>query len=165
MKGRITRALYDSRLVGVLAQPEGLVATAAQTLDYQFGFKVSETWFYQFLQRSIAWYLRQLSRVPIRRGSATEPAEAPQQLPPRSDAEAPKRGIVRVSQRRGCQPRPSQPEPTELNGIECEVVVASRGALRVQAGDAPGKSAPATPSIIYYKFRVVDGTAGTVSIQ
>ena len=33
------------------------LATAAHALDYQFGFKVSETWFYQFLQRALAWLL------------------------------------------------------------------------------------------------------------
>ncbi|MSU58627.1 MAG: hypothetical protein EXS35_10695 [Pedosphaera sp.] len=57
MKGKVGRALYDSRLVGLLAQPEGLVVTAAQTLDYQFGFKVSETWFYQMLKNAVRWLL------------------------------------------------------------------------------------------------------------
>jgi len=51
VKGRIARPIYDSRLVGLLAQPEGLFTTAAQALDYQFGFKVSETWFFQLLQK------------------------------------------------------------------------------------------------------------------
>ena len=51
LKGRVSRPLYDSRLVGLLGHPEGLVTTAAQALDYQFGFKVSETWFFQVLQR------------------------------------------------------------------------------------------------------------------
>lgn len=55
VKGKVERALYDSRLVGVLAQPEGLVATAAQTLDYQFGFKVSETWFYVMFKQAVKW--------------------------------------------------------------------------------------------------------------
>jgi regulator of protease activity HflC (stomatin/prohibitin superfamily) len=53
LKGRITRPIYDSRLVGLLAQPEGLFTTAAQALDYQFGFKVSETWFFQLLQKNL----------------------------------------------------------------------------------------------------------------
>jgi membrane protease subunit HflK len=53
LKGRVARALYDSRLVGLLAQPESLFTTAAQALDYQFGFKVSETWFFQLLRRSL----------------------------------------------------------------------------------------------------------------
>ena len=53
LKGKVARPLYDSRVIGLLAQPEGLVATAAQTLDYQFGFKVSETWFFQMLKERI----------------------------------------------------------------------------------------------------------------
>jgi membrane protease subunit HflK len=53
LKGRIARPLYDSRLVGLLAQPESLFTTAAQALDYQFGFKVSETWFFQLLQKNL----------------------------------------------------------------------------------------------------------------
>ena len=53
VKGKIARPLYDSRLVGLLAQPESLFTTAAQTLDYQFGFKVSETWFFQLLQKNL----------------------------------------------------------------------------------------------------------------
>jgi len=51
VKGKIARPLYESRLVGLLGQPEGLITTAAQALDYQFGFKVSETWFYRFFER------------------------------------------------------------------------------------------------------------------
>jgi len=53
LKGKIARPLYDSRVIGLLAQPEGLVATAAQTLDYQFGFKVSETWFFKVLRERL----------------------------------------------------------------------------------------------------------------
>jgi modulator of FtsH protease HflK len=64
VKGRVARPLYDSRLVGVLAQPEGLVATAAQTLDYQFGFKVSETWFYAAFKQAARWvFLLQLAAL------------------------------------------------------------------------------------------------------
>ena len=62
VKGKIIRPLYDSRVVGLLAQPEGLFTTAAQALDYQFGFKVSETWFFQLLQKSLpALLLAQLA--------------------------------------------------------------------------------------------------------
>jgi regulator of protease activity HflC (stomatin/prohibitin superfamily) len=53
LKGKVARPLYDSRVIGLLAQPEGLVATAAQTLDYQFGFKVSETWFFKVLRERL----------------------------------------------------------------------------------------------------------------
>jgi len=57
VKGAQGRLLYDSRLVGLLGQPEGIVRTAAHALDYQFGFKVSETWFYRFVERSFGWLL------------------------------------------------------------------------------------------------------------
>lgn len=57
LKGQRARLLYESRLVGLLSQPEGLITTAAQALDYQFGFKVSETWFYRFLEKAIAWLI------------------------------------------------------------------------------------------------------------
>ena len=53
VKGRVAHLLYDSRLVGLISHPEGIFTTVAHTLDYQFGFKVSETWFYQFLQKNI----------------------------------------------------------------------------------------------------------------
>ena len=53
VKGRVSRPLYDNRLVGLLGQPEGLFTTAAQALDYQFGFKVSDTWLFKLLQQSL----------------------------------------------------------------------------------------------------------------
>ena len=55
VKGKVERPLYDSRLVGLLSQPEGLITTAAQAIDYQFGFKVSETWFYRFAVQAVLW--------------------------------------------------------------------------------------------------------------
>jgi len=55
VKEQVVHPLYESRLIGVLSQPGGLIATAAQALDYQFGFKVSQTWFYRFLERAFVW--------------------------------------------------------------------------------------------------------------
>jgi len=53
LQGRVSRPLYDSRLVGLLGQPEGLFTTAAQALDYQFGFKVSDTWLFKILKQGL----------------------------------------------------------------------------------------------------------------
>jgi regulator of protease activity HflC (stomatin/prohibitin superfamily) len=53
VKGKISRPIYDSRLVGLLGQPESLFTTAAQTIDYQFGFNVSETWFFQLVKKNL----------------------------------------------------------------------------------------------------------------
>ena len=55
--GKKARLLYDSRLIGLLGQPGGLISTAAHALDYQFGFKVSETWFYRYLEQKLALIL------------------------------------------------------------------------------------------------------------
>ena len=51
--GRQSRLLYQSRLIGLIAKPENLFTTAGQILDYQFGFRVSETWGYQFLRERL----------------------------------------------------------------------------------------------------------------
>ncbi|MDP6438351.1 MAG: SPFH domain-containing protein, partial [Candidatus Brocadiia bacterium] len=51
--GQEVRPHYDSRLLGLIAAPGSMVKTIASTLDYQFGFKVSETWFYRFMGRAI----------------------------------------------------------------------------------------------------------------
>lgn len=47
------RPSYESRLLGLFCEPEGVMRSIAQTIDYQFGFKVSETWFYKLLQEAI----------------------------------------------------------------------------------------------------------------
>jgi regulator of protease activity HflC (stomatin/prohibitin superfamily) len=57
VKGKAVRPVYESRLVSLMGQPEGLITTAAQTLDYQFGFKVSDTWFYRFLEGALGWLI------------------------------------------------------------------------------------------------------------
>ena len=45
------RACFDSRLLGLLAEPGGIAHSVAEALNYQFGFKVSQTWFYQLMER------------------------------------------------------------------------------------------------------------------
>ncbi|MFW6107133.1 MAG: protease modulator HflK [bacterium] len=52
--GQEARPAHDSRLLGMLTTSGGILRTTAETLDYQFGFKVSETWFYRFMERAIA---------------------------------------------------------------------------------------------------------------
>ena len=53
MAGRKGALLYQSRLVELIAKPENLFTTAGKVLDYQFGFRVSETWGYQFLRERL----------------------------------------------------------------------------------------------------------------
>ena len=45
------RACFDSRLLGLISEPGGIAHSLAEAVNYQFGFKVSQTWFYQLLQR------------------------------------------------------------------------------------------------------------------
>ncbi|MHC4292891.1 MAG: SPFH domain-containing protein [Planctomycetota bacterium] len=49
LKGQYSRAAFDSRLLGIINEPGEILHTAAGAIDYQFGFKVSETWFYKLL--------------------------------------------------------------------------------------------------------------------
>ena len=69
LKGKVVHPLYDSRLVGLVSHPEGVFSTAASALDYQFGFKVSDTWFYQFLKINFPWLaLAQLALLLVSSG-------------------------------------------------------------------------------------------------
>jgi len=53
LKGQYSRAAYDSRLLGVINEPGGVFRSVAAAIDYQFGFQVSQTWFYKLLEKAI----------------------------------------------------------------------------------------------------------------
>lgn len=53
LKGQYARSAFDSRLLGIINEPGGVFRSAASAIDYQFGFKVSQTWFYKLLERAI----------------------------------------------------------------------------------------------------------------
>ena len=50
--GAVPRACFDSRILGLISEPGGIARTLAEAINYQFGFEVSQTWFYQLLQRA-----------------------------------------------------------------------------------------------------------------
>ncbi len=54
LKGQYSRSAFDSRLLGVINEPGGILRSAAGAIDYQFGFKVSQTWFYKLLEKWMA---------------------------------------------------------------------------------------------------------------
>ncbi len=54
LKDQYGRCAFDSRLLGIINQPGEILHTAASAIDYQFGFKVSQTWFYKMLEKAIA---------------------------------------------------------------------------------------------------------------
>lgn len=47
----VPRPAFDSRLLGMVGEPGGFAKSLADAMNYQFGFQVSSTWFYQLLQR------------------------------------------------------------------------------------------------------------------
>lgn len=49
--GEIPRPSFDSRLLGLIGEPGSFAKSIAEAVNYQFGFQVSSTWFYQLLQR------------------------------------------------------------------------------------------------------------------
>jgi membrane protease subunit HflK len=53
VSGQYSRAAFDSRLLGMFNEPGGILQTVSHTIDYQFGFKVSQTWFYKLLEKAI----------------------------------------------------------------------------------------------------------------
>ncbi len=51
-RGVEVRAPFDSRILGLFSEPGGVGQSVAEALKYQFGFEVSQSWFYQLLQRT-----------------------------------------------------------------------------------------------------------------
>lgn len=51
--GEEPRPSFDSRFLGLFSEPGGIARSIAEAINYQFGFDVSSTWFYQLLQRSV----------------------------------------------------------------------------------------------------------------
>ena len=53
LKGQYSRTAFDSRILGIINEPGGIVRKASDAVDYQFGFEVSQTWFYKLLEKAI----------------------------------------------------------------------------------------------------------------
>jgi len=53
LTGLYSRAAFDSRLLGLINEPGEILHTATGAIDYQFGFKVSQTWFYKLLEKAV----------------------------------------------------------------------------------------------------------------
>lgn len=47
------RPVFESRVLSVFTEPGGVMRNVAESLDYQFGFKVSKTWIYVFFQKHL----------------------------------------------------------------------------------------------------------------
>ena len=51
--GEEHRPAFDSRLLGLISEPGGIARSIQEAINYQFGFEVSSTWFYQLVKRSL----------------------------------------------------------------------------------------------------------------
>jgi membrane protease subunit HflK len=50
----VVRPAFDSRLLGWLTRPESLGKIVSETLNYQFGFEITRSWFYVLLAKALA---------------------------------------------------------------------------------------------------------------
>jgi membrane protease subunit HflK len=51
--GEVPRPAFDSRLLGMMTSPTSLAKAIGDALNYQFGFEVSQSWFFQLLTKWI----------------------------------------------------------------------------------------------------------------
>jgi len=51
--GTEPRPAIESRLLGLVSEPGDMARSIAEAMNYQFGFEISSTWFYQLLQKAL----------------------------------------------------------------------------------------------------------------
>ncbi len=47
------RLIFDSRIYYLISTPEEVIPSFSEIIDYQFGFHITQTWFYQFVKNRI----------------------------------------------------------------------------------------------------------------
>lgn len=52
--GEVPKPAFESRVLGWLTSPESIAKIINETINYQFGFEVSRSWFYKLLGQAIA---------------------------------------------------------------------------------------------------------------
>ena len=53
--GDLPRPAFDSRLLSLLTAPESIAKTINEAINYQFGFEITRSWFWQLLSRTFGW--------------------------------------------------------------------------------------------------------------
>lgn len=51
--GEVPRPAFDSRLLGFIAAPDKIAESISDAINYQFGFDVTSSWFYQLVSRRL----------------------------------------------------------------------------------------------------------------
>src|SRR5690606_36849160 len=55
-KGEFPRPAFESRILTFFAAPDRLAESVGEAISYQFGFDVTQSWFYRLLSRTL-WLL------------------------------------------------------------------------------------------------------------
>lgn len=55
--GETPRPAFDSRLLSFLTSPESIAKSIGEAINYQFGFEITRSWFWQLLSRVFGWLL------------------------------------------------------------------------------------------------------------
>lgn len=53
--GELPKPAFDSRLLSLLTSPESIARTINEAINYQFGFEVTRSWFWQLLSRAFGY--------------------------------------------------------------------------------------------------------------
>jgi regulator of protease activity HflC (stomatin/prohibitin superfamily) len=53
--GERPRPAFDSRILSLLTTPESIAKTINEAINYQFGFEITRSWFWQLLSRTFGW--------------------------------------------------------------------------------------------------------------
>lgn len=51
--GELERPLFESRFLSLITEPGGVAKNFAASINYQFGFEVSDAWFYRFMEKTL----------------------------------------------------------------------------------------------------------------
>ena len=55
--GERPRPAFDSRVLSLLSTPESIAKTINEAINYQFGFEITRSWFWQLLSRTFGWLI------------------------------------------------------------------------------------------------------------
>jgi len=55
--GETAKAAFDSKLLSLLTAPESIAKTINEAINYQFGFEITHSWFWQLLSRAFGWLI------------------------------------------------------------------------------------------------------------
>ena len=55
--GEMAKAAFDSKLLSLLTAPESIAKTINEAINYQFGFEITHSWFWQLFSKAFGWLI------------------------------------------------------------------------------------------------------------